>query len=932
MKRIICLYLVILMSLSAVGLYTTADEYEISREGLVAWYDGKNNTRTGHSQTATVWADLAGNNDVKVTIDSKNYFTESSYHLNTVKNTFPSAVLDVINGEEFTVELKLGKIASVGSSFATFINNSGNDHFSLFIRTAGDYLEFKHSSATSDRPKVTGGKELAENSTVTVTRSLKNKVCVMYVDGIKIAEGAVSAKVGADGELFFGHVGTKGHEADYEAMRFYSRALTAEEVENNAKADGNYDFSYQPSKPYVDVAQPKTNIAGGIAFAEYIDSTEKFEAFFKKQIKPAVAVFYVDADLNLTDRSGAVLGALSLENLQTADDGTVIPAFYVKDSETAANILAVLEEKKYQDYYIMSDDPAVVKSARTMQNLCRGIIDFSEKYKGKDDLMHEEIVELRKTVISNLAHVVVLPECVASKEDISEMCKLQLTPWVMANKGLSSKKDALYLLLSGAYGVISDNTELLVDVASNTLATGTLVRTPVNIGHRGIPSLVQEVPENTIESAKLAYEKGANAIELDIYLTADKVLMVNHNSSTTFTGTSGSAESMINGKTGKPASVSIESTTSKVLSELYYPGYYEKNADGSFKLDEKGNKIVYTGFRLSTFEDYLKEFKGKDVQLIVEIKSSKTQIVSYMKELIEKYEMYDQCNVITFARTGQFESMRKEYPEMNVGYLTDTTISASADPRESIKMALTATLPNNTTYNPNRSGYNAAFVRAATYRGLTVWPWTINNSSELYQYILYGHAGITGNYCSTFEKLAREFTATAAEYAKSGSTLTVEAKVLTYGREELKTEKAVLMIVAGEDLVESVDGLNIKLKSGVQGEVSFILSYNQKMDNSYNYTLYTQPQTVKIGSEEPPVVPSPSENSSPAGEPSGSGASSGALKPSASGDHSENSPSKSEEKNSSMPAFVKVIIIMLAVCILVAGVIIPIILLKKKKK
>ncbi|MCE1198607.1 MAG: hypothetical protein LWW85_06525, partial [Marinilabiliales bacterium] len=49
------------------------------------------------------------------------------------------------------------------------------------------------------------------------------------------------------------------------------------------------------------------------------------------------------------------------------------------------------------------------------------------------------------------------------------------------------------------------------------------------IGHRGNSSIA---PENTIASAKSAWEAGADGVELDVYLSADEKLMVIHDSHT----------------------------------------------------------------------------------------------------------------------------------------------------------------------------------------------------------------------------------------------------------------------------------------------------------------------------------------------------------------------------------------------------------------
>ena len=49
------------------------------------------------------------------------------------------------------------------------------------------------------------------------------------------------------------------------------------------------------------------------------------------------------------------------------------------------------------------------------------------------------------------------------------------------------------------------------------------------IAHRGAS---HDAPENTVASAKLAWEQGADAVECDIYLSKDKRIMVMHDKDT----------------------------------------------------------------------------------------------------------------------------------------------------------------------------------------------------------------------------------------------------------------------------------------------------------------------------------------------------------------------------------------------------------------
>ena len=107
-------------------------------DGLVSLYNG-----TGNSPDATVWKDAVGNNDLPITKDDKNYFTDEGLRLEIAMHYFPQPIVDLINGQAFTVEIALGDFRSISTDFNT-IMNSTNDNFALFRRCSNDNLEFKH--------------------------------------------------------------------------------------------------------------------------------------------------------------------------------------------------------------------------------------------------------------------------------------------------------------------------------------------------------------------------------------------------------------------------------------------------------------------------------------------------------------------------------------------------------------------------------------------------------------------------------------------------------------------------------------------------------------------------------------------------------------------------------------------------------------------
>jgi glycerophosphoryl diester phosphodiesterase len=119
------------------------------------------------------------------------------------------------------------------------------------------------------------------------------------------------------------------------------------------------------------------------------------------------------------------------------------------------------------------------------------------------------------------------------------------------------------------------------------------------IAHRGASYLA---PENTVASAKLAWELGADGVEADIYLSKDNKIMVNHDATTLRT----SGKNFI-----------IKDTFSDTLRTL---------DAGSFKsTDYKGEKIPF-------LEEIIKTVP-KNKELVIEIKC-KSEVLPYLKEVI----------------------------------------------------------------------------------------------------------------------------------------------------------------------------------------------------------------------------------------------------------------------------------------------------------
>jgi len=219
---------------------------DLVTDGLFANFEG---TFGAQNKDSEVWKDSVNGYELEAALDDNNYWTDKSFHVDSAYNYFPQEIVDLVNGDKFTVEIALGELEQPGTSYISYII-SDNDNFSLFNRVDGDYIEFK--AAGNERPKVPGGADYANDSTMTVTFDMDSDV-VLYVDGVEIGRAMTTAYIDAD-TLFVGHYdAARNWIGDIYSIRFYNRALTADEVAQNAAYD---NATYRAAAPAVEEPAP----------------------------------------------------------------------------------------------------------------------------------------------------------------------------------------------------------------------------------------------------------------------------------------------------------------------------------------------------------------------------------------------------------------------------------------------------------------------------------------------------------------------------------------------------------------------------------------------------------------------------------------------------------------------------------------------------
>lgn len=154
------------------------------------------------------------------------------------------------------------------------------------------------------------------------------------------------------------------------------------------------------------------------------------------------------------------------------------------------------------------------------------------------------------------------------------------------------------------------------------------------IAHRGASYLA---PENTIAAVKLGYELGADAVEVDIHLSKDKRIMVNHDADTK--------------RTAGGSELSIKNSNAEALRKLDV---------GSWKNEKyKREKIPF-------LEEVL-AIVPEDKILVIEIKSG-DEILPYLQQVIEGSGILDQLVIISFNKEAIIKA-KKSMPSIPAYWL-----------------------------------------------------------------------------------------------------------------------------------------------------------------------------------------------------------------------------------------------------------------------
>ncbi|MBU2955563.1 glycerophosphodiester phosphodiesterase family protein [Marinobacter sp. F3R08] len=532
-----------------------------------------------------------------------------------------------------------------------------------------------------------------------------------------------------------------------------------------------------PLSPMADVAEPETgaSMAPSIALAAPTLSELARE--------PSFPIFLqLDDQLMLTTEDGGSLGYL--DSLVENEQFKALPMLYVTSQAAVDALAPVVEKHQLVDLTLVSDSPELLRDARVKMPMIRAAMDFTG---AGLTAAPTDLLSITQETNQAKAKIAILPASLLEKSAVAYLQNRLVSVWgKLAAPNSEQTTDAL---LSGVNGLVTDSPEQAYEFLAK-LPENTLLRKPLIIGHRGVPSLVAE---NTLAGALKAAELGADAVESDIYLTKDNHIVVIHDST-------------------------LDRTTDGT-------GPVEDKT-----LDELKALTVEGAHAIPTLDEFFTALKEKKVVHFIEIKSGNLEIVEHLKQAIDRNDVWDQVIVISF-NSDQLLKLQEVMPGVSGGFLA--VFVTDSNMTKNLRQILKATQLYSSTFNPYYKYLSPSVMEASKHRGTTFWPWTFRDQSEAESYYVAGTHGLTTDYAQWFTDYPVSIDPVASDISVASNAGVTAAVTLTSQLGVTETIETNRFIVLASTADYTNDSASLKFTG--PGTATVLPVYEYTLDNGATY-------------------------------------------------------------------------------------------------
>ena len=500
--------------------------------------------------------------------------------------------------------------------------------------------------------------------------------------------------------------------------------------------------------------------------------------------RPATVLFdlyTVNDTLHFFDTDGNDLG--SAEDVMATLDGRIIPAFRLTDSAIATQLTDFINRNNIGDCFVLSADGNLLQDVCNATTCARPVLDRSS-------VTEVEVSTLFTEATYFGTKRVLLPASVLTQENVLAMHARSMTIFsLLEATDTVAIHDAIFL---GADGIVTTDSNAVLDYYK-TFTETTISKSTLIVAHRGDHAAY---PDNTIRSFISGAESGANIIELDVWMTADGHLVLNHDAQTN----------------GWSKALDCRNATRAQLEALTCTSQYAAQGD-----------------KLAFYEDVLEYFSKyhTDVILFVEMKDTRQAAGDKAVEMTKAYGMQDR--IIYLSSNLSFDQYM-----FNTHRVPVLRNSAPIYPRTDLKRALAlscldlAELP--TDYFTQWKDANEDLMRMLRHRGIAYGPWTTGTAADTDTHFFLGYANFTTNVPHQCDKYLRFL-----QVGETDGMITVTA-VYYDGSTADVTERAEFIPLSGEITYQ-----NGRLIG--QGSYAFRLRTSLPIRSDLSYFVYSLAQS-----------------------------------------------------------------------------------------
>lgn len=504
--------------------------------------------------------------------------------------------------------------------------------------------------------------------------------------------------------------------------------------------------------------------------------------------------YQLDAQLNLFNQNGQNVG--SLQQYLAQPQRNTIAVLEIKEPKTLEALKILANTQDISDITLLSKSDALLKTAHQIIPTVRTALDFSAE-KLKDN--RQSLAEIIRRSNQAYARIVVLPQTLANKDSIRFIQQHLMTVWL--DTSATQPQQVAQILTAGANGIITTQSSLFSRILKQ-FPKNTLLRKPLIIGHRGVPSLEDE---NTLESAKHAVALGADIVENDIYLTKDQQLVVMHDLTVDRTTTA----------TGK-----IEGMTLAQVQQL---------------------KSKNKGYKIPTLAEYFATFKNNpNFVLMIEMKSANPQLVPKMQDEIKKYQVENQVVTTSFNvdQVARAQTLLSNIPR---GLLVGT-MPKNHNNLVNAKQINADVQTYNSSYNPAYRADLIELLEITKHRGISFWPWALNDETFKKLYLA-GSYGITTNSAQLYSAYVVDVQVPETVKIQVNQPVQVTAQLTQQDRTQFKQVITDFMVLSGAPQHEFKNG---QLIFSEKGTAYVLAGYKYQIDSQNFYQIFSAPMKIVV--------------------------------------------------------------------------------------